>query len=698
MTDPSLSSANASMPESSVGIVLQRGGEELLVEKVPDRFVISTHAPERLDSVVQQLSNRAQVKKLPTDQAEVVVNPAQRDAAMQQIRSAQEIKYAGHVYQLQDNPGTRVYVTDQITVQFAVDVSADAIARLTQPMGLRQLKPVLGIPNTFVFEVTSNATENPIKLANRLMQLREVLTAEPNIAVRSQDLYRPRDPLYPKQWHLNHTGGTDLAANSHVFAEKAWDITKGHRAVVVAVADDSVDLTHPDFQGIGKIVAPRDFRDLDFLPDPELPDDNHGTSCAGVAVAEENGAGTVGVAPNCSLMPLRTSGYLDDESIEDLFNWAIEKGAWVVSCSWGASAVYFPLSLRQRAAITRATTEGRHGKGCVIVFASGNSNRPVNGRVNERGWPNNLFSGNTAWLSGFAAHPDVIAVSASTSLNKKAAYSNWGNEISVCAPSNNAHPGVGLQAVGYVYTAPEIRQPIRGLGVVTSDRVGSAGYDASDITSDFGGTSSACPLVAGVAALVLSANPELSATDVRQILQQTADKIVDTDTDPQLGTKKGTYEVGGRSDWFGYGKVNALRAVQAAQQRLTRAIPAGRTLQQQNTNPVVIPDADLNGVSSAIAIRDNGVLRDIQVKVDLSHSFLGDLTISLVAPYGDRVLLQGRTLGRKINLQTTYTLQTTPVLRRFLGKPVSGNWQLAIIDHAMGDTGTLNTWQIFLGV
>ncbi len=699
MSDPSgVNTAGSAMPESSVGMVLQRGGEELILEKVSDRFTISTHDPNTLASLVRQLPAGVQVKQLPTEQAEVVIHPSQRDAMMAQVRSADTVKYASHVYQLQDNPGTQVYLTDEITIQFAPEVPPATIQQLTLAMGLRQQQPVLGIPNTFVFEVTAAAIENPLKIANRLMQHREVLTAEPNILVHSQSLYRPRDPIYPKQWHLHHNGGNDLAPNSHVFAELAWDITKGHRAVVVAIADDSVDLSHPDFQGVGKIVAPRDFYDRDFLPDPELPDDNHGTACAGVAVAEENGTGAVGIAPGCALMPLRTSGYLDDGSIEELFNWAIEKGAWVISCSWGASAVYFPLSLRQRAVITRAATEGRNGKGCVIVFAAGNANRPVNGSINERGWRNNVLNGNTAWLGGFAAHPDVIAVSASTSLNKKAAYSNWGAEISVCAPSNNAHPGVGLQSVGYVYTGPEIRQSFRGLGIVTTDRVGREGYATGDFANDFGGTSSACPLVAGVAALVLSANPDLKAGEVRQILQQTADKIVDSEPDPQLGLQRGTYAAGGRCDWFGYGKVNAFRAVQAARQKIAKAIAPTRQVQGQNRNPTTIPDANSSGVFSAIPISDRLPLRDIRLSVDITHSYMGDLTVSLIAPNGDRILLQGRTLGRQEKLQATYTVETTPLLRRLLNQPVNGNWQLWVVDHAIGDTGILNNWQLVLGL
>ncbi|MBD2019713.1 S8 family serine peptidase [Leptolyngbya sp. FACHB-36] len=697
--NPASGSAGSAMPESSIGRVLQRGGEELLLEKVENRFTVSATNPSALANLVQQLPAEVSPERSPSYLTELVVDPAQRDRVMQQVRSTDTVSYASHVYRLQNSPSSLVYLTDQLTIQFAPQVSSETIAQLTAAVGVRQLKPIEGIPNTFVFETTPAATENPVKIANRLMQRSEVLTAEPNVIIRTQPLYRPRDPLYPKQWHLNHGGGAQLAAGSHVFAEAAWDITKGSRSIVVAIMDDSIDLNHPDFQGVGKIVAPRDFKENDFLPMPGDPDDNHGTSCAGVAVAEENGIGAVGVAPGCALMPIRTTGYLDDESIEQLFGWAVQKGAAVISCSWGPSAVYFPLSLRQRAALTQAATKGRNGRGCVILFAAGNANRPTNGTVTERGWANNLLSGPTAWLGGFTVHPDVITVSACTSLNKKAAYSNWGAEVSVCAPSNNAPPGVGLQgAGGYVFTPPEVKGALPGLGIVTTDRVNSAGYDRSNFTDSFGGTSSACPLVAGVAALVLSANSNLTAPEVKQILQQTADKIVDSTPDPQFGFRKGTYEAGGRSDWFGYGKVNAVKAVQAAIQRQTPAMSASRRLEQQNTTSAAIPDADLQGVTSAIQITDTGLLRDIQVSVAIDHSFLGDVEISLISPTAQTVLLQSRTLGRRSELQVTYTLQTTPLLRKFLNQSVQGRWQLRVVDYAQGDTGTLNRWQLSLGV
>ncbi|NDJ19027.1 S8 family serine peptidase [Myxacorys almedinensis] len=688
---------NASISAQHRGSILQRGGEELLLEKVDDRFAVNATSKEAAWNLVNDFPTERTQGAAPSKLTELVVDPAQKDQVMQQIRALEQVNYASHIYQFQDTPGSQVYLTNEITIQFAPAVNADERRAIAQEFGVEQVKQILGIPNAFVFQLTNAATENPLKITNRLITRPGILTAEPNIIVQQQALYRPSDPMYPKQWHLHHNGGADLAAGSHVFAEQAWDVTRGSRAIAVAVMDDAVDLNHPDFQGVGKIVAPRDFRGKDFLPLPDETGEDHGTACAGVAVAEENGYGVVGVAPECALMPIRTTGFLDDETIEALFGWAVDRGAAVISCSWGPSAVYYPPSLRQKAAITRAATTGRNGKGCVIVFAAGNANRPTNGTINESGWQGNVISGATKWLGGFTAHPDVITVSACTSLNKKAAYSNWGAEISVCAPSNNAPPGLGLPELGYVYTPPQIRVPLRGLGVFTADLVGDRGYDRSNFASDFGGTSSACPLVAGVAALVLSANPDLSAQEVRQILQQTADKITDTDADPQLGLRKGTYELNGRCDWFGYGKVNAAKAVQAAVQRRSLLSPT-RSISAQNVNPASIPDNSAQGVISAVQVNDAAAVRDVQVSVGIDHTYLGDIEVSLISPLGTVVLLQGRTLGRRTQLQVVYTLQTTPTLRRLLGQSAQGQWQLRVVDAIANDTGTLNFWKLTLGV
>lgn len=697
---------------------LQRGGEEFVLEKMVDRFTFRLKGDGVPSGAVIQKAlpaNASNYQILPrTNLIEVSIAPDKLEIAMQQTRTQENVAFASHVYQVQNNPGMVVYLTSEVTVQFADNLELGRCLDITTTAGLELLRALEGVPNAFIFIISRQALANPVKIAQSLMQLPEVLRAEPNVVVRSQQHYRPKDTLYAKQWYLYHSGGPGLTPGSHIDAEKAWDITRGSRSIVVAIADDSVDINHPDFTAPGKIVAPRDLKNQDFAPLPEAESDNHGTGCAGVAVAEENGVGVVGVAPGCALMPIRTTGFLDDEAIEELFGWAAAKGAAVISCSWGASSPYFPLSLRQSAAISRAATTGRNGKGCVILFAAGNANRPTNGTIKESGWPNDALQGDTKWLAGFTVHPDVITVAAATSLSKKAAYSNWGKSISVSAPSNNAPPGMWLPDTGYVMSAPQITTFLAGQGVFTTDRLGAAGYDKGDYTGAFGGTSSATPVVAGVAALVLSVNPDLTAAQVKQILQQTADKITDPDPDPQLGNRMGTYDATGHSQWFGYGKVNAYKAVVMARQMLVPPAPAQVWLQQRSQTGQAIPDYQpgttgkfdvlffggslLEGLVVDVAFSDSRTVKDIRLSVNIAHEFLGDLEIGLIAPNGKRALVQGRTLGSQTRLQKYYSVDNAPALKLLFNQPAKGTWKLQVCDRAPADTGTLNGWELAIGV
>lgn len=678
--------------EGSPGAYILRGGEKLGVNKVPDRFTVRLRRGVRPEEI--EGSYRADYRgSLRRQDLEVfAVDATERDATMDSVRRGNEVEFASHVYAIEGDPISRLYLTDEITVQFKPEVSDDKIESLTAGLGLALVKQLPGVPRAYVFRVTPEATENPIKIANQLAATDEVLLSEPNVAITEQSFYTPADSMFAEQWHLDHSGGPFLSADSHIDAVRAWDLTRGERAVVVAVADDSCDVNHSDFQAQGKIVSPRDLAGLDFEPLPETEDDNHGTACCGVAVAEENGAGAVGVAPGCALMPIRTSGFLDDSSIEDLFGWVADHGASVVSCSWGPAAINFPLSLRQRNAMHRAATVARNGKGCVIIFAAGNANRPVDGTVNERGWPNDLLSGPTRWFDGFAAHEDVIAVAACTSQARKSAYSNWGRHISVCAPSNNAHPGTWVPSVGPIRTYPRITTPIVGRGIVTTDRVGPSGYSSTDYTFDFGGTSSACPTVAGVAALVLSANPDLTAREVREILESTADKITDPSQDPQLEQSLGVYDQNGHSQWFGFGKVNAFRAVTEAIRR--RGAEAIETFRRSSTPALSIPDNNPTGVRDQITFTEAAIVSSVKVSVDLTHTYKGDLRLTLIAPSGATVTLHDRAGGSANNIQSTFDSISTPGLSGLAGQAMQGAWTLHVQDLAAIDVGQLNRWEL----
>ncbi|MBC8003752.1 MAG: S8 family serine peptidase [Opitutaceae bacterium] len=223
-------------------------------------------------------------------------------------------------------------------------------------------------------------------------------------------------------------------------------------------------------------------------------------------------------------MPVRWGEDLSPAKVESWFLYIRDQGAAVVSCSWSAAARNFPLSTRISDAIRDCARDGRAGLGTVICFAAGNENRDINDGANNS-------------VNGFAIHPDVIAVAASTSMDEKANYSNHGAEIWICAPSSGAG----------------------GRGILTADVRGAVdtprgrfalGYDSSDFTAEFGGTSSSTPLVAGICGLLLSLRPQTTAREIKQLLKHTARKIGPSED----------YDANQHSRNFGYGCVDALAA------------------------------------------------------------------------------------------------------------------------------------------
>ena len=114
--------------------------------------------------------------------------------------------------------------------------------------------------------------------------------------------------------------------------------------------------------------------------------------------------------------------------------------------------------------------------------------------------------------------------------------------------------------------------------------------------------------------------------------------------------------------------------------------------------PFTIPDNDPRGVFSPVTISGRGSLQDIKVYIQAIHEFLSDLSFTLISPQGQKILIQGRTLGRQTRLQRTYSFVSTPALRRLLKTEVKGRWQLQVIDHVPGSVGKLKRWELVVGV
>jgi subtilisin-like proprotein convertase family protein/subtilisin family serine protease len=647
------------------GLRIERGGESFKIEKSKDHFAVKRKTGSgrgALSAAAQNPNEFPGLEFSETQSSKDVevyrINADSLDHAMKILRTkSSEVIWCAHVYHMPGDPDGLMIPTDSIYVEFQSEAAPELINQLMEQYDLELMPAREENTNAFIVRLTSASTENPIKIANALRRSGAVTLAEPDFSIRiSFKAYRPSDTLFPQQWHLENRGGYGLTAGADVSAPDAWDIERGDRSIVVCVMDDGVQVDHPEFSSPGKIIAPFDFGQNDPDPSPVRPDDDHGTACAGVAVADENGEGVVGLAPNCALMPIRTSGIISNESIRDLFDYARINGADVISCSWGVNAAFFSLSTPMFNAIRRAAQEGRGGRGCVIFFAAGNEDSPLDGTKDG-----------VRVRSGFAIHPDVIAVSASNSHDVRSHYSNYGPQVWVCAPSS----GSG------------------GRRIVTTDRTGVSGYQSGDYTTvnGFGGTSSATPLVAGLCGLILSVNPELSSSEVKDILKETADKIDIAD---------GNYNAEGHSEWYGWGRVNAFRAVQGAQRRLP-PIPTRQVLYER-TPGLPIPDFNSGGITDAIRVGDPAILRSLEVSLDISHTYRGDLRVRLIAPDDTVVLLHDRSGGSRDDLIITYSTGNNPRLADLAGKIAQGNWVLQVADLASADTGTLNRWALLMGL
>jgi subtilisin family serine protease len=292
--------------------------------------------------------------------------------------------------------------------------------------------------------------------------------------------------------------------------------------VTIAVVDDAIDTRHTEFAG--RIVGEWDAasggpssRPISWQP--------HGTKVAGLALAA--GVSVSGVAPKARLLAVRVPALTQrngDATEAAGIAWAAENGADVICCAWGPpnpTAETGRLPEHTRDAIDWATAHGRGGKGCVVVFSSGND-------------------GNDIALNEYASHPGVIAVGACNCHGKHPHYSGWGDALWCVVPSNDPLDPIGAYDT-YDTTTP-----------IGSFLLGDTFY-----TSDFGFTSAACAVAAGVCAQILSVNPSLTSRGVRDVIAQSCRKI-DTDS--------GSYDERGHSPYYGYGCVDLTRALEIAQQ------------------------------------------------------------------------------------------------------------------------------------
>lgn len=480
---------------------------------------------------------------------EQVSNKDLRDNARFTLKNEPELRFAGRVL-LDPDGKTPVLYTENIFIKFFDDVKTEICEQILAENNLTIKQKLDYAVNSYFVSTPENTGLKVFEIAETLLQNKEVELCHPEL-IRKRGF--KNITIHPKQWHLKTTTIDGISINANVKADEAHKISTG-RKITIAVIDDGFDIDHPEFNIPGKVVHSRDVTLNTNDPRPKQYN-NHGTSCAGVTAAA--GINASGVAPDSALMPIRLDSSLGSVSEANAFKWAADHGADIISCSWGPAdgdwsnpndpTHFSPVELPDstRLAMNYAITKGRSGKGCIITFAAGNGNEGVE-------------------FDGYASYPEVIAVAACNDTNKRSVYSDFGNNVWCCFPSSD---------FGY---APFNHPEALTTGIYTTDRMRSAGYSSGDYTDSFGGTSSACPGVAGTVALMLSVNPELTVKQVKNIIKDTAEKI---------DKEGGEYDPLGHSKFYGYGKIDALKAVKKAQELQTDTIAGTVKIVSALVNP-----------------------------------------------------------------------------------------------------------------
>lgn len=315
----------------------------------------------------------------------------------------------------------------------------------------------------------------------------------------------PNDERFSWQWGL-YDPSPDIP---EINVLEAWETTRG-AGTVVAIVDSGIDISHRDLSA--------NIHNLSFdalsgtSPSVFLPDDSHGTHVAGIVGAvRNNGMDVVGVAPETKIMDVSHPMTYSRTATYELamgISWAWQNGADVINNSWGDQgglSYWWLHSTVLEDAIMEAMESGRDGKGCVVVFASGNYGREYPGVID---YPGNY-------------HPDILTVGAIDRTSGRADYSSFGDELDVVAPGSIIYSTLPGNSVG-----------------------------------NMKGTSMAAPHAAGVAALILSQYPDLSYNQVTDIIESTAQKIGNYSYDLVNSRDNGTW-----SEQTGYGLIDADAAL-----------------------------------------------------------------------------------------------------------------------------------------
>ena len=427
--------------------------------------------------------------------------------------------------------GDRCLVGKTICAAFDTSVTQPVIDSICDLLRIDLADEIIGLDNVFAVHNTDSSGSRLVDLANTLHQFPELRYAHPSFGM---DLdfhgYTVYDEYKGYQWQIRQVIGELNVAT-------VWDFKGFNYTPVVAVLDQGISPDHEDLPA-SRILPGKDFASQPYDDDPSPdPKDVHGMACAGLIAASHDtiplkddldGTGIISINPQAMIMPIRVSpggGPSEAADVAAAIGYAWTNGADVLSCSWGYSYsnIFFGIPVINDA-LYNAYLDGRGGLGCILVFSSGNDEDP--------------------WVAYPASLDICLAVGASKADGRRYEYSNYGQALDVVAPSGDYETGDHL---------------------LTLDQMGDLGINTPGSPLDcwefveeynyicnFGGTSAAAPIVAGIASLLIARDSTLTQIAIHSIIRRSA--VTDFDwgsIDPP------DYVVYG----LGWGRADAFRAV-----------------------------------------------------------------------------------------------------------------------------------------
>ncbi|WP_397471302.1 S8 family serine peptidase [Rheinheimera sp.] len=566
-------------------------------------------------------------------------------------------------------------------------------------------------------------------LIKRLSVHPAVAVAEPDYPLHA--LATPDDPDFGQLWGLLNTGQNSGTAGADIKATDAWDISTGSHEVVIGVIDSGMDYNHPDLLD-NRWVNPGDlpgstygYSTLNAELDP-MDSDSHGTHVAGtIGASGNNGIGVVGVNWSVTLLPCQflgptggsTAGAI--ECINYFTDLKLNHGVNVKATnnSWGGGSYSDTL---------RAAIESGGDAGILFIAAAGNSG------VDADSTP----------MYPAAYDLDTIVSVASTDRNDQLSIftsgaSNYGAvSVDLGAPGSailSTVPGGGYASYsGTSMASPHVAGAAALLWSVNPD---ITALEMKSILMDSGDSLSALEgkTVSGkrlnLANAMVDADPtpsfRLSITprnqqitagenaqytvDIGNIADWMGEVALTVDVDPALegvSLSADTAEPGqavmlniNTTAETGWGTYQfTVTGTDTATGELVKSVNASLEILPQglqdypysNDNASPIPDNTPEGISSIISVPQSGSLFGVNVSVDITHTWRGDLIVVLRSPEGTEHTLHNRTGGSEDNLVQSWQLDS------FNGEEMQGDWTLTVSDNANLDTGTLNNWQLTL--